>query len=114
MTAKEHDRMIAVTSNLPYLLAVGLMRLATKEAESDEDLWNLIGGSFKGATRVAASSPELTLDMFLTNRKSILKAVDGVIAELHSLRELIEKGDEQALKDIIEKVAAKARSIRSE
>ena len=111
MKADEHDRLIALTSNLPYLFALSLTNLAMKYAKKHRSIWNLIGGSFRSATRVAASSPELTLDMFMTNRREIPTIIDEVIAEFTSLKEMIEREDETALKALIRKVRKKSEVL---
>jgi len=76
MDAEEHDKLMAITINLPYLFSLGLMKLAGDLSKSHKDIWNLVGGSFLGATRVASSSSELILDLFLTNSKQVSYVVD--------------------------------------
>lgn len=99
---QKHDRLISMTINLPYILAQSLINLAAKQEDSFEDIWQLAGGSFKGATRVALSSPELTLDMFLTNRDNILNIINECQIELTKFAELISSNDEDGLRKRIE------------
>lgn len=99
---KKHDHLISLTINLPYLLALTLMNLAHKQENSFEDVWQLAGGSFKGATRVALSSPELTLDMFMTNSENILSIINECQSELANFAELISNNDEAGLRKRIE------------
>jgi prephenate dehydrogenase len=108
MSPEEHDRIIAATSHLPYALAVALMRLAQRRTETDRALPELIGGSFKSAARVAASSPDLTRDMFLTNRHNVVCAIDELIMELNVLKDAIGRGREPFLSNMI----AESRRMR--
>jgi len=101
MTAAEHDQLIALTSNLPYVLSLALLRLAGEYGGPSPNIWKLNGGSFESATRVAASSPELTLDMFMTNGDNISWVVDEAIAQLSAITKLIVNGDEDALRALI-------------
>jgi len=114
MTAEEHDRLIAVTSHLPYIFSLALTDLAAKNGQTNPHIWNLIGGSFKSATRVALSSPDLTLDMFLTNRKELGTIVDELIDELRLIKEKIQNGDESSLKRMIIKAASKIKELQNE
>jgi prephenate dehydrogenase len=102
MDPANHDRLIAYSSHLPYLLAVALMELARKKSEHDERLWKLVGGSFRSATRVAASPTHLTVDMLLTNRGHLLEAVDALRAELSRLSSILSGNDEQSLRKLVE------------
>lgn len=94
----KHDFLVSMTINLPYMIALTLMKMAAGQESSYEDFWQLAGGSFKGATRVASSSPELTLDMFMTNRDNILNIIEIFQAELTEVAEMISRKDEDALR----------------
>lgn len=108
MSAEEHDRLIARTSHLPYAVSLALMQTIVGGGGSNGATKHLIGGSLISATRVAASSPELTLDMFMTNRGNIVSAVDEMITGLAELKEIIRSGNEGSLMNLIE-TACKTR-----
>ncbi len=108
MSPEAHDRIIAATSHLPYALSVALMRVAARRTETDKALPSLIGGSFKSAARVAASSPDLTRDMFLTNRRNVVCAIEELIMELNVLKDAIGRGREPFLSNMI----AESRDLR--
>ncbi len=104
----KHDRLVGMASHLPHILGVALMNLALKYQAEDDRSFKTIGGSFMSATRVTASSVELMLDMFLTNSEHDKELIDELIAELESLKQLIDEGDETTLKDYLNR-AQKAR-----
>ncbi len=108
LTPGKHDRLVGMASHLPHLLGVALMNLALKYQDHDDRTFKTIGGSFKSATRVTASSVELMLDMFLINSSHDGELIDEFITELESLKQMITRGDESALREFIEK-AQKAR-----
>jgi prephenate dehydrogenase len=112
MSAEEHDRIIALTSHLPYAVALTLMQLYTECDQTGDNLQHLIGGSFRSATRVAASSPELTLDMFLTNGGNIATMIDAMISQLLNLKTMIESGDITKLQTLIEGACESHRNMR--
>ncbi len=101
MAAEDHDRLIAITSGLPYLFAHAIMEVVAEHAE--ENLGHLIGGSFRSATRVAASSPALTLDMLITNRGNISSLIDQTIAYLSMVQGMLDEGENRSLCSLIER-----------
>lgn len=108
LTPEKHDRLVGMASHLPHILGVALMNLALKYQAEDDRSFKTIGGSFKSATRVTASSVELMLDMFLTNREHDSELIDQLISELESLKQMITDTNESVLRDSINK-AQKAR-----
>ena len=106
-----HDRMVAWISHLPHLTAVALMRAALAGAEGDPDLWSLAAGGFRDGTRLAASSREMMLDIFLTNKEPILAAAQRFQAELAELCHLLECGDEVALARHLDEAISRRREM---
>jgi len=111
LTVEEHDRLIAFTSHLPYVISLALIRVAAQYADQSGNVRNLIGGSFRSATRVAVSSPDLTLDMFLTNRKNIPLVIDEFIAQLSTIKKMIGAGDERLLQTLVTEVRKNNREF---
>jgi prephenate dehydrogenase len=113
MDAKTHDRIIALTSNLPYVIALSLAELTASQSRKMPEVWNLAGGGLRSAVRVAMSSPELTFDMLSTNRANVASNIDLMIEQLKYMQRLILNGDDLPLKRLIaraNKVAAKVHN----
>ncbi len=83
-----HDRIVAYTSHLPQLLAVGLTNLV-----GGEGYLSLAAGGFRDLTRVASSPYEIWEEILRTNIAPIQKALDGFIQELGALRERVRGGE---------------------
>ncbi len=64
----EHDRTVSLVSHLPHLIAFGLADAVPENA------LQYAAEGFKDTTRVASSDPALWADIFLTNKKELLKA----------------------------------------
>ncbi len=109
MSSEEHDRLISVTSHLPYLLAVTLSDLASDISKKDKKMNKLTAGSFESATRVAASPVELTLDMFLTNRTELCSTVHELIDRLTQMKHHLKDFDEEKLRYIISRAHRRAK-----
>jgi prephenate dehydrogenase len=98
MEAARHDRLLAITSHLPYLLAAALLDSAETFARDDERLWEMVASGFLGATRLAASDLTMVVDILATNQDLALSALSAGQAALERLRELLAAGDPGALR----------------
>ncbi|MFT4744430.1 MAG: prephenate dehydrogenase [Nitriliruptoraceae bacterium] len=86
----EHDRTVALLSHLPHVLAYAMFsRLQTDDAQG-ADL--LAGGSFRDATRVAATRPSFWAEVLSLNRVAVADLVAGVRDDLAEVEALL-RGD---------------------
>jgi cyclohexadieny/prephenate dehydrogenase len=87
--AQAHDRQLAWTSHLPQAVAYALAKTL-----SDQGLTGVsFGSGARDTTRIAASEPEMWLDIFLYNRKAVSEALRKAEEELFDLRRALESGD---------------------
>ena len=91
-TPEEHDERIGYTSQLMHVMALALcdQRLLF-------DSYGFEGGSFRGATRVAALDPRLWCELFWANRETLAGLTDELIERLGEYSALLRGGDEGAL-----------------
>ena len=102
----EHDRWVAATSHLPYLVACALALATPAEAAP------LVGPGFRSTTRVAASSPRVMLDILRTNRENVLQSSSRMREQLDRLESCIWEEDWQALEALLVQAnAARAERI---
>ncbi len=101
MDPQEHDNLVALTSHLPYLLASTLVQTAASEG-AGRPVWDLAASGFKDTSRVAASSLPMMIDILLTNRAPILKALCASQAILQDLAVAVENGDEAQLASLLD------------
>lgn len=77
VTAEAHDRFLALTSHLPYLLAAGLADLGSRLSDGDVDsLAPFAAGGFRDATRLALQDPRMGADLLATNVAAVAGALD--------------------------------------
>jgi prephenate dehydrogenase len=98
LEAERQDFLVATLSHLPYLLACALVGTADATTSADPAAWQIVAGGFRDTSRVAASDTTMMLDILLTNREEVRKAVDTFQAQLGELAHLAEAGDEEALR----------------
>ncbi len=72
LDATEHDRILASTSHLPFLLASALA-LATPT-----DVSAFVGTGFKSTSRVAGTPSSMMLGVLQSNRENVLNALHGL------------------------------------
>jgi hypothetical protein len=102
LDADEHDAYAAAVSHLPLVTSLALFRLA-KGSSAWPELGNMAGPAFYDLTRLASGSPEMTQDIFLTNRENIIHWLDRYSIELQKLADLLRDDDrEKMFRDIAE------------
>jgi prephenate dehydrogenase len=97
MDPERHDSLVAVTSHLPYLLAVTLISVGMEASAVDDAIWDLIASGFIDTSRLAASDVTVMSDILLTNRGEIQKALERAILNLQELTKIIASGDADRL-----------------
>lgn len=101
MSAKEHDWLVSMTIALPHAIAVTLACMMRRLKNNGEQVDVVSGGSIASATRVAGSSPELILDLLLTNRANVCASIDEFVYRLMHVRRMVNVGDEEGLRELL-------------
>jgi prephenate dehydrogenase len=111
LSAADHDRLVAVVSHVPHLVAATLMNAASAGAEQDGTLLRLAAGGFRDMTRVAAGSPGIWPDICAENAAAIVDALDTLIGDLSAVRDQVAGRDRTALLDTLESASAARRNL---
>jgi prephenate dehydrogenase len=109
LDAERHDRLVAVTSHLPYLVACGLVETAAAAATSDSMVWEVKASGFRDTTRLAGSEVTMMRDILITNRESVVEALENCAVQLGRLAALIQAGDVSGLQQALESARAQRR-----
>jgi prephenate dehydrogenase len=110
MDAETHDRVFAYVSHLPHAVAYALINAVISQ-RAPSNILDLAGGGLRDYTRIGASSPDMWSDIFLSNKKNMIKAIEGFKTALDKIRDLIEKGDMKGLKKELGKAVTAKRVI---
>ena len=109
---EHHDALVAVVSHLPQLAATTLMNLAADRArEEHAGLLLLAAGGFRDATRVAASNPDLWVEICDQNRDAIVAVLDDYRERIGALRSVLATGDEGSLRRALADARAARRAL---
>lgn len=90
-TPAEHDRVLALTSHLPHVVAAALAASVPVEALA------MAAGAYRDGTRVAGSDASLWTGIFLENRMPLLEAIDTFQDQVAVLRQSLVDGDSDAI-----------------
>lgn len=113
MDADAHDRVLASVSHLPHLLSSVYMEQVATAADAATRL-DLAGSGFRDFTRIAAGSPEMWRDIFLSNRDAMLAELAAVRGVLDRAERAIADGDGEALLTLLDTAARARRGWRKE
>lgn len=112
MDAAHHDRVLAVTSHLPHLIAYTIVGTASDlEEVTQSEVIKYSAGGFRDFTRIAASDPTMWRDVFLSNRDAVLEMLQVFTEDLTELQKAIRLGDGEKLFDHFARTRAIRRSI---
>jgi cyclohexadieny/prephenate dehydrogenase len=112
MDPEHHDRVLAVTSHLPHLIAYTIVGTAGDlEEVTRSEVIKYSAGGFRDFTRIAASDPTMWRDVFLQNREAVLDMLQRFSEDLSALQRAIRWGEGDALHDLFTRTRAIRRSI---
>ena len=93
MSADHHDKVLAVTSHLPHLIAYTIVGTATDLEDSlKSEVIEFSASGFRDFTRIAASDPVMWRDIFLNNREAVLEILQRFNEDLTALQRAIRWG----------------------
>jgi len=95
LDATEHDRILASTSHLPFLISSALA-LATPQ-----DVTPFVGPGFKSTSRLAGTSSSMMLGVLQSNRENVLNALRGMQSQLAEIESSLSKSDFSKLESVL-------------
>jgi cyclohexadieny/prephenate dehydrogenase len=112
MDAAHHDRVLAITSHLPHLIAYTIVSTATDLADATQsEVIKFSAGGFRDFTRIAASDPVMWRDVFLNNREAVLEMLGRFNEDLTALQRAIRWGEGDKLLELFTRTRAIRRGI---
>ena len=108
MDAEQHDLHAAYVSHISHITSFILSTTVLEKEREEEAIFNLAGGGFDSTVRLAKSSAETWIPIFMQNKYNILDVLREYIHQLNLFRKALEKDDIAALRETI----ARANNIR--
>ena len=97
ITAADHDRRIAFTSQLAHVVSNAYIKSPTSRSHD-----GFSAGSYRDLTRVAWLNPDMWAELFIENKEPLLFEVDTIIASLKEYREALANEDFAALRQLLD------------
>jgi cyclohexadieny/prephenate dehydrogenase len=112
MEPAHHDRVLAIVSHLPHLLAFTICGTADDLAdESRAEVLNFAASGFRDFTRIAASDPVMWRDIFLNNREALLEMLARFTEDAQAMARAVRWGDSAYIEDKVERGRKIRRSL---
>ncbi len=99
LTAKEHDRMTAMVSHFPHVIASSLVSQLAFEEEDQPFIARLAAGGFRDLTRIASSDPKMWRDITLQNREELIRLFDRWHEQMDAVYGLLQRSDPDEIFD---------------
>lgn len=115
MDPSHHDRVLAITSHLPHLIAYTIVGTADDlSGDVKHEVIKYSASGFRDFTRIAASDPTMWRDIFLNNREAVLEIVQRFTEDLTALQRAIRWGEGETLFNLFTRTRAIRRGIIDE
>ena len=96
-TARDHDRMIAFTSQMPHIISNAFIKSPTALEHQ-----GFSAGSYRDLTRVAWLNSQMWAELFLENREFVLSELDTLLTSLTAYRDAVAADDRDTLITLLE------------
>jgi cyclohexadieny/prephenate dehydrogenase len=112
MEPAHHDRVLAIVSHLPHLIAFTICGTADDLAdESRQEVVRFAASGFRDFTRIAASDPVMWRDIFLNNREALLEMLARFMEDAQAMSRAVRWGDAAYIEDKVERGRKIRRSL---
>lgn len=109
MDAERHDKVLAMTSHIPQLIAYSIVATATElEVNLKEEVIKYSAAGFRDFTRLAGSDPIMWRDVYSQNKEAVLEMLGRFSEDLSYLQKAIRNNDIKKM----EKIFSSTREIR--
>lgn len=112
MDAAHHDRVLAMTSHIPQLIAYSIVSTATElETHLKDEVIKYSAAGFRDFTRLAGSDPVMWRDIYSANKEAVLEMLGRFTEDLSSLQKAIRNDDLALLENIFKNTREVRKTI---
>ena len=112
MDPEYHDKVLAITSHIPHLIAYNIVGTANDLANvNKKEVVKYSAGGFRDFTRIAASDPIMWRDIFINNSDAVLEMLDYFSSDLDKLKAAIKDNDYEYLENFFKKTRNVRKNI---
>ena len=115
MKPENHDKILALTSHMPHLISYSIvLSVLNINAKEKSKVIKFSAGGFRDFTRIASSDAIMWKDIFLNNKKNLLKTVKEFEKSLNLIKNLVKTDKSKKLLNIFSKTKQIRRLIEKE
>jgi prephenate dehydrogenase len=107
MNAEEHDRALASTSHLPFLLSCALA------LSTPQEYVPFVGTGFQSTSRLAGTPSHMTMGILQSNRENILSAIQTFRHSLDQMESVLQNENDKQLESILNRSRSAYQSLTS-
>lgn len=85
-----HDRHIAYVSHLSHITSFMLGKTVLEKETDEQNIFDMAGSGFASTVRLAKSSPEMWMPIFIQNKNNVLETLNEYISNLNMFKEKLE------------------------
>ncbi|MBB4823762.1 prephenate dehydrogenase [Sporosarcina luteola] len=97
LEAVQHDRMTAIVSHFPHIVASSMVGLLAKQEAGQPFVKNLAAGGFRDLTRIASADPIMWRDITIQNRDELIRQLDGWMQEMENVRSMLNSNEPEKI-----------------
>lgn len=98
MSSLAHDKHIAYVSHLSHITSFMLGKTVLEKETDQQNIFDMAGSGFASTVRLAKSSPEMWMPIFMQNKHNVLESMDEYISNLNAFKEKLESN---AVEDLL-------------
>ena len=112
MDSKHHDRVLAITSHVPHLIAYTIVGTATDlEDRLKAEVVKFAASGFRDFTRIASSDPVMWRDIFLHNKNAVLEMLGRLTEDISTLQRYVRDSDSDKMEELFSRTREIRRSV---
>jgi len=104
MDSQAHDKHIAYVSHLSHISSFMLGKTVLDLEKDEENIFTMAGSGFASTVRLAKSSPDTWMPIFMENKTPILQALEEYIDNLQAFKVLLYRENRAKMKDLLKRI----------
>lgn len=102
MNAEAHDVHVAYVSHISHITSFALANTVLEKEKAEDAIFELASAGFESTVRLAKSSPDTWVPIFMQNRENVLDVLNEHISQLKKFKACLEKENFTYLHELIE------------
>ncbi len=102
MNAGAHDIHAAYVSHISHITSFALANTVLEKEKEEDAIFDMASGGFESTVRLAKSSPDMWLPIFMQNRENVLDVLNEHISQLKKFRSCFEKDNYEYMRTLME------------